>query len=145
MDESAPKSESLSPEEAQAKAAILAECENLAAAGVTFVAVHFDGYGDSGATEDVKCFDSEYYAYEEHTPVPHDAAYLQEHFEALVPFGYENDCGGFGDVVPTLLRAKSRWSGMTALRTIRRLPMRFNHGTSTPARSEQRPQIRWQG
>jgi hypothetical protein len=22
-----------------------------------------------------------------------------EHFEALVPFGYENDCGGFGDVV----------------------------------------------
>jgi hypothetical protein len=97
--ESTPKSESLSPEEAQAKAAILAECQNLAAAGVTFVAVHFDGYGDSGATEDVKCFDSEYYAYEEHKPVPHDAAYLQEHFETLVPFGYENDCGGFGDVV----------------------------------------------
>jgi hypothetical protein len=24
---------------------------------------------------------------------------LQDHFEALVPFGYENDCGGFGDVV----------------------------------------------
>jgi hypothetical protein len=44
--------ERLSPEEAQAKAAILAECENLAAAGVTFVAVHFDGYGDSGATEE---------------------------------------------------------------------------------------------
>ena len=35
----------LSPEEAQAKAAILAECEELAAARVTFVAVHFDGYG----------------------------------------------------------------------------------------------------
>jgi hypothetical protein len=97
--ESTPKSESLSPEELQAKAAILAECENLAAAGVTFVAVHFDGCGDSGATEDVKCFDSEYYAYEEHKPVPYDAAYLQEHLEALVPFGYENDCGGFGDVV----------------------------------------------
>ena len=31
----------LSPEEVIAKAAILAECENLAAAGVTFVAVHF--------------------------------------------------------------------------------------------------------
>ncbi len=98
--ESAPESASLSPEEVRAKAAILAECENLAAAGVTFVAVHFDGYGDSGATEDVKCFDSEYYAYEEHEPVSHDAAYLQEHFETLVPFGYENDCGGFGDVVP---------------------------------------------
>jgi hypothetical protein len=39
-------SEPLSSGEAQAKAAILAECEKLAAAGVTFVAVHFDGYGD---------------------------------------------------------------------------------------------------
>ncbi len=97
--ESNTKPEPLSPEEARAKAAILAECENLAAAGVTFVAVHFDGYGDSGVTEDVKCFDSEYYAYEEHKPLAHDAAYLQEHFETLVPLGYENDCGGFGDVV----------------------------------------------
>ena len=97
--ESTPKDESLSPEEARAKAAILAECKNLAAAGVTFVVVHFDGYGDSGATEELKCFDSDYYAYEEQKPVPYDAAYLQEHFEALVPFGYENDCGGFGDVV----------------------------------------------
>jgi hypothetical protein len=92
-------SEPLSPEEAQAKAAILAECENLAAAGVTFVAVHFDGYGDSGVSEEVLCFDSEYYAYEEHEPVSHGATYLQEHFEILVPIGYENYCGGFGDVV----------------------------------------------
>jgi hypothetical protein len=91
--------EPLSPDETQAKAAILAECENLAKAGVTFVVVHFDGYGDSGVTEEVKCFDSDYYAYEENEAVTHDAAYLQEHFEALVPFGYENDCGGFGDVV----------------------------------------------
>lgn len=89
----------LSSEQTRAKAAILAECENLAAAGVTFVAVHFDGHGDSGVTEEVRCFDSEYYAYEEHKPVAHDAAYLQEHFETLVPLGYENDCGGFGDVV----------------------------------------------
>jgi hypothetical protein len=92
-------SEPVSLEEAQAKAAILAECENLAAAGVTFVAVHFDGCGDSGVTEEVKCFDSDYYAYEEHKPMTHDAAYLQEHFETLVPMGYDNDCGGFGDVV----------------------------------------------
>lgn len=91
--------EPLSPEETKAKAAILAECENLAAAGVTFVAVHFDGCGDSGITEEAQCFDSAYHAYEEHEPVAHDAAYLQEHFEALVPMGYENDCGGFGDVV----------------------------------------------
>src|SRR5262249_11662513 len=93
------RGQKLSPEEAQAKAAILNECDNLAAAGVTFVAVHFDGCGDSGVTEEVQCFDSEYYVYEEHKPVPHGAAYLQEHFETLVPLGYENDCGGFGDVV----------------------------------------------
>ena len=70
--------EPLSPEEAKAKAAILAECQNLAAGGVTFVAVHFDGYGDSGITEEVECFDSHYYAHEEHKPVDHDAAYLQD-------------------------------------------------------------------
>jgi hypothetical protein len=89
----------LPSEEAAAKAAILAECENLSAAGITFVAVHFDGYGDSGVTQEVQCFDSEYYAYEEQKPVSHDASYLQDHFETLVPMGYENDCGGFGDVV----------------------------------------------
>ncbi|HEX9111893.1 MAG TPA: hypothetical protein VF845_10480 [Terriglobales bacterium] len=89
----------LSPQEETAKAAILAECDNLTKAGVTFVAVHFDGYGDDDATEEVKCYDSEWYAWGEHEPVNHDASHLQEHFEALVPFGYENDCGGFGDVV----------------------------------------------
>jgi hypothetical protein len=93
------KNEGLSPREETAKAAILAECDQLAKAGVTFVAVHFDGYGDDGTTEDVKCYDSEWYAWGEHEPVKCDASYLQEHFEALVPFGYENDCGGFGDVV----------------------------------------------
>jgi len=89
----------LEPEQAAAKAAILAECDSLAAAGVTFVAAHFDGYGDDGTTEEVKCYDGECYAWGEHAPVKHDASHLQEHFEALVPFGYENDCGGFGDVV----------------------------------------------
>src|SRR5579864_3055626 len=99
QDDPISKNTSLSLEEEKAKTAILAECDKLAAAGVTFVAVHFDGYGDSGVTEEVKCFNSDYYAYEEHKAVAHDAAYLQEHFETLVPFGYENDCGGFGDVV----------------------------------------------
>jgi hypothetical protein len=91
--------QSLEPGQAAAKAAILAQCDRLAAAGVTFVAVHFDGYGDDGTTEAVKCFDSEWYAWGDHEPVNHDASHLQEHFETLVPFGYENDCGGFGDVV----------------------------------------------
>lgn len=96
----------LSSQEEAAKAAILAECDNLSKAGITFVAVHFDGYGDDGATEDVTCFDSEYYAYGEHEPMRYDAFRLQEHFEALVPFGYENDCGGFGDVVLDVIARK---------------------------------------
>lgn len=93
------KNAALNPQEEIAKAAILAECDEFARAGVTFVAVHFDGYGDSGTTEEVKCYDGEWYASGEHEPVKYDASHLQEHFEALVPFGYENDCGGFGDVV----------------------------------------------
>jgi hypothetical protein len=91
--------ESLSPEQAVAKAAILAECDKLLAAGITFVAVHFDGYGDEGSTEDVKCYAGDGYAWGEHEPIDYDVSPLQEYFEALVPFGYENDCGGFGDVV----------------------------------------------
>ena len=89
----------LEPGQAAAKTAILAQCDQLATAGVTFVALHFDGYGDDGTTEEVKCYDGEWYASGEQKPVKYDASHLQEHFEALVPFGYENDCGGFGDVV----------------------------------------------
>lgn len=100
------KNTSLSLEEEKAKAAIMAECDKLAAAGVTFVAIHFDGYGDSGATEEVKCYDSEWYGWEEHQPVKYDASHLQEHLEVLVPFGYENDCGGFGDVVLNVAERK---------------------------------------
>lgn len=99
QDEPGGKNPALSPEEEKAKAAILAECDKLVAVGVTFVAVHFDGCGDSGATEEVQCYDSEWYMWGEHKPVKYDASYLQEYFEAIVPFGYENDCGGFGNVV----------------------------------------------
>lgn len=77
----------LSREEEAAKAAILAECDKLADAAITFVAVHFDGYGDDGVTESVKCFESGHCAYHEHEPVEYDASHLQEQFEALVPFG----------------------------------------------------------
>ena len=91
--------ESLTPDQAAARAALVAECGKLAAAGIRFVGVHFDGYGDEGTTEEVKCYDSDWYAADEFEPVKYDASHLQNHFEALVPFGYENDCGGFGDVV----------------------------------------------
>ena len=57
--------QALPPEQAAAKAAILAECDRLAEAGVTFVAVHFDGSGDEGVNEDIKCYATEDYAYEE--------------------------------------------------------------------------------
>jgi hypothetical protein len=46
--ESKTNREPLSPEEAAAKAAVLAVREKFAAAGTTFVAAHFDGSGDSG-------------------------------------------------------------------------------------------------
>lgn len=98
-DEPTPNHQPLSAEEVSAKAAILAECDILAAAGVTFVAVHFDGYGDSGTTEEVKCYDTDWYSWGEPEPFHYDASYLQDFFEALVPLGYENDCGGFGDVM----------------------------------------------
>ena len=91
--------QSLEPEQAAAKAAILAECDKLAAAGVTFVAAHFDGSGDEGATEDVRCYDCEVYAHDESEPVEHDASHMQDHFDAFVPYGYQDGCGGFGDVV----------------------------------------------
>jgi hypothetical protein len=98
--------EQLKQQQAAAKAAILAECDRLATAGITFVAAHFDGSGDDGVTEDVKCYDSEVYAYEEFEQVAHDVSHLQEHFEALVPYGYENDAGGFGDAVLDVRRRK---------------------------------------
>ena len=95
----------LPPEQAAAKAAILAECERLAGAGITFVAVHFDGSGDEGASEDIKCYTTQDYACEESEVHDANFSHLQEHFEALVPYGYENDCGGFGDVI---LNVKTR-------------------------------------
>lgn len=89
----------LEPHQVAAKTALVAECDGLARAGVTFVAVHFDAYGDDGTTEEVKCYEGEYYSWGEREALNYDAPHLQEHFESLVPFGYENDCGGFGDVV----------------------------------------------
>ena len=91
--------QALPPEEAAAKAAILAECERLTEAGITFIAVHFDGSGDEGVNEDIKCYATEDYAYEESEVQDANFSHLQEHFETLVPYGYENGCGGFGDVI----------------------------------------------
>jgi hypothetical protein len=101
-----PKSEqSLPPEQAAAKAAIVAECDRLTEAGITFVAAHFDGSGDEGVNEDIKCYATEDYAYEESEIQEANFSCLQEHFETLVPYGYENGCGGFGDVI---LNVKTR-------------------------------------
>ncbi|MBZ5685875.1 MAG: hypothetical protein LAP86_12660 [Acidobacteriia bacterium] len=97
--------QALPPEQAAAKAAILAESDRLAEAGITFAAVHFDGSGDEGVNEDIKCYATEDYVYEESEAQAANVPHLQEHFEALVPYGYENDCGGFGDVI---LNVKSR-------------------------------------
>jgi hypothetical protein len=93
------QSRNFHPSRPQPKAAILAECDRLAEAGITFVAVHFDGSGDEGVNEDIKSYATEDYAYEESEVQDTNFSYLQEHFEALVPYGYENNCGGFGDVI----------------------------------------------
>ena len=73
--------------------------------GITFVAVHFDGSGDEGVNEDIKCYAAEDYAYEESEVQDTNFSYLREHFETLVPYGYEDGCGGFGDVI---LNVKTR-------------------------------------
>ena len=91
--------QALPAEQAAAKAAILAECDRLTEAGITFVAVHFDGSGDEGVNEDIKCYATEDYAYEESEIQEANFSSLQEHFESLVPYGYEDGCGGFGDVI----------------------------------------------
>lgn len=98
--------ERLKQQQVEAKAAILLQCDRLSTAGITFVAVHFDGSGDDGVTEDVKCYNSDVYTYEECQHVAHDVSELQDHFEALVPYGYENDAGGFGDVVLDVRKRK---------------------------------------
>ena len=97
--------QALPPEQAAAKMAILDECDRLTQAGITFVAVHFDGSGDEGVSEDIKCYATEDYAYEESEVHEVNFSYLQEHFEMLVPYGYEDGCGGFGDVI---LNVKTR-------------------------------------
>jgi len=56
---------SLPPEQAAARAAIHAECGRLAEVGITFVAMHFDGSGDEGVSQDIECYATEDYAYEE--------------------------------------------------------------------------------
>jgi len=38
------------------KGGYLTEGERLAEAGITFVAVHFDGSGDEGVSEEIKCY-----------------------------------------------------------------------------------------
>jgi hypothetical protein len=97
--------QALPPEQTAARAAILAECDRLTEAGITFVAVHFDGSSDEGVNEDIKCYATEDYAYEESEAQATNFSHLQEHFDALVPYGYENNCGGFGDVI---LNVKTR-------------------------------------
>jgi len=74
------------------------QCDRLAEARITFVAVHFGGPGDEGVNEDLKCY-TEDYAYQQSEVQEANFSYLQENFEALIPNGYEIGCGGFGDVI----------------------------------------------
>lgn len=123
--------QALPREQAAAKAAILAECGRLAEAGITFIAAHFDGSGDEGVNEDIKCYATEDYAYEESEVPNANFSYLQEHFETLVPYGYEDGCGGFGDVILNVKLARSRLNATIASKITQLRATRFSHGTST--------------
>lgn len=70
-------------EQAAAKASILAECERLAEAEITFVVVQFDGSGHQGVNEDIKCYATEDYVYDESEVQKANFSHLQEHFETL--------------------------------------------------------------
>jgi hypothetical protein len=86
------------PEQAAAKAAILAERE-AGRCGCDLRSGAFRWIRRGWNHRGTESYDSEWYAWGEHEPVNHGTSHLQQHFEALVPFGYENDRGGFGDVV----------------------------------------------
>jgi hypothetical protein len=60
--------------------------------------MHFDGSGDEGVSQDIKCYATKDYAYEEREVQNANFSSLEEHFETLVP------CR-FGDV---LLNLKTR-------------------------------------
>lgn len=77
--------QALPPEQAAAKAAIVAECDRLTEVGITFVAVHFDGAGDEGVNEGLKCNATEDYVYEESQVKDANFSHLQEHFGRLSP------------------------------------------------------------
>ena len=76
--------EPLELEQQTAKPAILAARQELETAGITLVVMSFDGSGDEGINEDIKCYNSDSYDPNESDPVPHDTSGLQAHFEALV-------------------------------------------------------------
>jgi hypothetical protein len=78
-------SEPISEEQAATKAVILAECDKLSAAGITFVALHFDGYGDEGTTETVKCYAGPWFASDEHEPVKYDPPACKNSSRLLCP------------------------------------------------------------
>jgi len=98
-----------SKDEVDAKTAILVARADLEAAGITFVAMHFDGYGDEGAYEDVKCYRCDDFSdVEFEDQVEYDASPLQEHFESLAPDGFQDGYGGFGDVLFDVRTGKIR-------------------------------------
>ena len=117
--------ERLKQQQVAAKAAILAQCDRLATAGITFVAVHFDGSGDDGVTEDIKCYDSDVYAYEEWTTSKCWCRTVTK----MMPVGSEMWSW-------TCVNAKSSLSGMTASRTTQRRLTRSSYGSSAEACAE---------
>jgi hypothetical protein len=99
--------------------------------------------------EDIKCYATEDYAYEESEVQESNFSHLQEHFEALVTYGYENDCGGFGDVILNVKTRELTVRAQTiALKTTRPRDTRCRHGAPDApdeVRRKQLQKIRRQG
>jgi hypothetical protein len=79
----------------KAIAAIKSLCEQFAALGIEEVRLTYDGYGDSGVIEDV-------HALAGGEEVALEGSLRNSFYNAaydLLPFGWENDAGSFGDLI----------------------------------------------
>jgi hypothetical protein len=137
--------EPLEPQQVVAKAALLAECDRSAAAGVTFVAVHFDGYGDDGTTEEVKCYDGESYAWASTNPLSTMLRTCRNASKISCPSDTRTTAAALGDVVLDVAARKvtvernDRFEDYTT--TTYEV---WLYGPYTQTRTKQREEVRWE-
>lgn len=82
-------------EREQSRKAFAEACGPLGELGVTHVCIKYDGYGDEGSIENIKAVNE---SGECQLPDKLETA-LTAAAESLLPDGWENGCGTFGDIV----------------------------------------------